>query len=68
MPPNLNGDLQTNKSDNLFLIFASEQMLDTSQNLWHEKHQSATWLLTWWGFFFRCAETKELESLSVPSR
>lgn len=66
MPPNLNGDLQTNKSDNLFLIFASEQMLDTSQNLWHEKHQSATWLLTC--FFFHSAETKELESLSVPSR
>lgn len=67
MPPNLNGDLQTNKSDNLFLIFASEQMLDTSQNLWHEKHQSATWLLTCF-FFFHSAETKELESLSVPSR
>lgn len=67
MPPNLNGDLQTNKSDNLFLIFASEQMLDTSQNLWHEKHQSATWLLTCC-CFFRSAETKEFESLSVPSR
>lgn len=68
MPPNLNGDLQTNKSDNLFLIFASEQMLDTSQNLWHEKHQSATWLLTCF-FFFILQKQKNLKAcLSVPSR